>query len=188
MFPELDIVVKMLHDGGTILYPTDTIWGIGCDCMNQEAVQKVYSIKKRPDSKSLILLVDGIEMLKRFLPDIANKVVRLHEHFTRPITIIYPEVLGLPDFLKAEDGSVAIRIAQDPFCQAVIAAFGNPIVSTSANTSGQPSPKNYKTVELTVKRQVNYIVKHRQKDNTESEPSILARYNDEVDEMEVLRA
>ncbi|MEY4927537.1 MAG: hypothetical protein RI894_1973 [Bacteroidota bacterium] len=188
MFPELNIVLEALQNGKIILYPTDTIWGVGCDCTNEQAVQRVYAIKKRSDTKSLILLVDSLEMLQEYVPSLSGKVFKLHEHFTRPLTMIYSHTINLPDFLKADDGSIAIRIVQDPFCKEIIAAFGKPIVSTSANTSGKPSPKYFAKIELAIKRAVDYTVKHRQKDKTESEPSILARYHDETDELEVLRA
>ncbi len=187
MFPELNTVVENLQKGKIILYPTDTIWGIGCDCTNEQAVQRIYAIKKRPDTKSLILLVDSLEMLQEYVPLIGGNVFKFHEHFTRPLTMIYKNTINLPDFLKAEDGSIAIRIVQDPFCKEVITAFGKPIVSTSANTSGKPSAKSFNKIELAIKRGVDYVVKHRQKDNSESEPSILARYDDEKDELVVLR-
>jgi L-threonylcarbamoyladenylate synthase len=188
MFTEIETIVKLLQNGQTILYPTDTIWGIGCDCTNKAAVQKVYTLKKRPDTKSLILLVDSIEMLQNYTPVSAEKLQKLHGQFTRPLTVIYSETTNLPDFLKAEDGSIAMRVAQDPFCQAIIAAFGKPIVSTSANISGEPTPKNFKEIEATIKKNVDYTVLYRQNDNDEREPSILVRYHAQTDELDILRA
>lgn len=187
MFPELDLVVRTLESGQILLYPTDTIWGIGCDCTAERAVQKIYTVKRRHESKSLILLVDSLEMLGRYVPNMPGKLLKIHTHFSRPLTMIYDNTQHLPDFLKAEDGSLAIRIVQDPFCQAVIAAFGKPIVSTSANRSGSESPKNFNDIDPELKQEMDYIVLHRQRETKENQPSVIARYHNDTDELEVLR-
>jgi L-threonylcarbamoyladenylate synthase len=178
---EEDIICSLstLQRGGTILYPTDTIWGIGCDATNKDAVQKVYDLKRRDDSKSLIVLVSEE---RDILQLVAAPDLRAFDYLAeqdRPTTMIFNHALGLPDNLIASDGSVAIRIVQDPFCRHLIKRLRKPLVSTSANISGEPSPKQFSDVSVLIKEGVDYVVKWRQKDATAAAPSRIVRWNED---------
>ena len=154
-------IIEGLKKGGTVLYPTDTIWGIGCDATNEEACQKILDIKNRPDTKSFILLVDGFPMLQRYIPEFHEICYDLADLATRPLTIIYPNATGLAPSVLAADGSVGIRITSDPVCLQLIRGLRKPLVSTSANLSGQPSPINFESVDAEIKSRVDFIVKER---------------------------
>lgn len=176
---EVEKALKVLKGGGVILYPTDTIWGIGCDATNAEAVKRIYQIKKREDSKSLIILVvDERAILQHVAaPDLS--VFDFIQEQTRPTTIIFEHAVGLPDNLVADDGSIAIRIAQDEFCRHLIRRLRKPIVSTSANISGQSSPKNFSEVSETIKTAVDHVVHWRQDDSTIAQPSQIIKWNND---------
>ncbi len=165
---------QVLRDGGVILYPTDTIWGIGCDATNPEAVSRVYDIKRRPDSKSLVLLAADMDMVARYvrrIPDVAIDLVEVND---RPMTLIYPgAIAGEPPAegreavtgrhllaynVVAEDGSVGIRVPMAQFCRDLVARLGRPLVSTSANVSGEPSPHTYKDITQEIRDAVDYIL------------------------------
>lgn len=175
---ENDIVncLEVLKKGGTILYPTDTVWGIGCDATNADAVKKIGAIKQRADSKTLIILVgDERDILKYVAaPDLAVFDF-LHEQI-RPTTMIFNGAIALPDNLIAEDGSIAIRIVQDEFCRHLIKRFRKPIVSTSANISGDRTPKLFAQISQHIKQSVNYAVQWRQDDMTLAQPSQIIRW------------
>ena len=151
-----------LASGGTILYPTDTIWGIGCDATNPKAVQRIYDIKQRSDSKSMLALVSGLEMLDKYLERIPQKALEIISASVSPTTIIYPDARNLAPNLLAEDGSVGIRITSDSFCLKLLELFGRPIVSTSANISGSASPGIFKEISSTIIDQVDHVVSLRQ--------------------------
>ena len=138
---------KILQQGKVILYPTDTVWGIGCDATNEMAVSSIYSIKKRKESKSLVILVSSIDMLKHFVDEVPSKVLDVLKKAIKPTTIIYKNPKGLANNVIANDNTVAIRIAQDDFCKNLIENFGNPIVSTSANLSGNETPRSFKEID-----------------------------------------
>jgi L-threonylcarbamoyladenylate synthase len=163
--------LEVLRNGGLILYPTDTIWGIGCDATNSEAVKKVYALKQRSDSKSMLVLVDYISRIERYVGEVPEVAWDLVELATSPLTVIYSGAKNLAPELVAEDGSVGIRVANDEFCQKLITRFGKPIVSTSANISGQPSPAFFNEIADEVKQGVDYVVVHRQDDNVARKPS-----------------
>ena len=162
--------LEVLRNGGVILYPTDTVWGIGCDATDPEAVAKVYAIKNREDSKSLVLLASDMDMICRYVKEIPEMAVQLVEVNDRPMTIIYPgAVAGEKGCMKAdrrclasnavaEDGTVGIRIPMMDFCQQLVAKFGRPIVSTSANISGEPTPKKFAEISEQIKSAVDHIV------------------------------
>lgn len=166
--------VKVLREGGVILYPTDTIWGIGCDATNPEAVAKVYGIKKRPDSKSLVLLADSLDMVGRYVREIPDIAVQLVEVNDRPMTIIYPDAICgkapaegskavadrhyLAYNAVAEDGSVGIRVPMNEFCRNLCYKLGRPVVSTSANLSGEASPERYADIPQEIISAVDYVV------------------------------
>jgi L-threonylcarbamoyladenylate synthase len=174
---EVEKALEVLKKGGIILYPTDTIWGIGCDATNQEAVRRIYQIKKREDSKSLIILLAEEKDILQYVaaPDLS--VFDFIEAQSRPTTVIFEHAIGLPDNLIAEDGSIAIRIVRDEFCRHLIKRLRKPIVSTSANISGQPSPKIFAELSDEIKNAVDHVVQWRQQDVTPSLPSQIIKWN-----------
>lgn len=156
-----------------MLYPTDTVWGIGCDATSQEAVAKVFEIKERSESKSLVILVDSIEMLKKYVPKVSKAVLELLSKTTNPTTIIYDNPVGLAKNVMATDNTVAIRIVQNAFCRELIHLFGKPIVSTSANISGNPTPKSFKEIEQSILDSVDYVVNLQREEVNEKSSTIL---------------
>ena len=150
--------IKVLESGGILLYPTDTIWGIGCDATNKKAVDKIYEIKKRDKSKSLIILLDTIDKLRNYVKDIPDITYDLLENIERPLTIIYPNAINLAPNVIANDGSIGIRIVKDGFCKELISAYGKPLVSTSANFAGEPTALYYNSISESIKSKVDYIV------------------------------
>ena len=161
---EINKALKTLKEGGIILYPTDTVWGIGCDATNSEAVEKIYKLKQRHDSKAMICLVADDRVLKKYvkkIPEVAYDIFNVSE---KPITIIYDDAQNLAPNLIAEDKSIAIRIPNDDFCFQLLRRFNGAIVSTSANISGEPTPKSFKEISQEVLKGVDYIVNlHREK-------------------------
>ena len=155
---------EIMEKGGIILYPTDTIWGIGCDATNEDAVKRVYEIKKRIDSKALIVLVDKpvkVEFYVREVPEIAWDLIDVAD---KPLTIVYPNARNLATNVLADDGSVGIRITQETFSRKLCERFRKAIVSTSANISGQPAPTNFNEISDEIKQAVDYVVTYRQDD------------------------
>ncbi len=168
---DLTKALDVLYNGGIILYPTDTIWGIGCDATNTEAVKRIYKLKKREDSKSMLVLINDANRIPSYIeemPEIAWDLIDLND---KPLTIIYPGAKNLAANLIAEDKTIGIRVTNDPFCNALIKRFKRPIVSTSANISGQPSPTNFSEITDDIKNQIDYIVKHRQNEKGKAKPS-----------------
>ncbi len=153
--------IETLKNGGTILYPTDTIWGIGCDATNEEACQKILEIKKRPENKSFILLVDGFAMLERYIPKFQEVCYDLADFASKPLTIIYPKAKGLAPSVLAKDGSVGIRITKDANCLKLIRAMRKPLVSTSANYSGEKIPTCFDEIDEKIKSEVNAILEEK---------------------------
>ncbi len=181
MTEEINKAFDQLQSGNTILYPTDTVWGLGCDATNAEAVAKIYKLKNREESKALICLVSDIDMLERYISEIPEVAYELLEAADRPTTIIYDNPIGIAENLVASDRTLAIRIPADEFCQKLIRKFNRPIVSTSANISGQPSPKSYQEISSEILKGVDYVVNlHNEK--TASKPStiIQLRSNGEI--------
>ena len=167
--------LEILRNGGVILYPTDTVWGLGCDATNPDAVSKVYKVKKREDRKSMLVLVDHNGRINSYVdvvPDIAWEII---DAAVRPITLIYPGAKNLPKNLVAEDGSIGIRICQDEFCIELIRKFGRPIVSSSANISGEKAPSTYEDISEEIKSSADYIVEWRQDDQTKNPPSSIIK-------------
>lgn len=183
---DISDIAALLQKGSVICYPTDTIWGIGCDALHEAAVDRISSIKGRPPEKGYVLLVSDIAMLKRFVPKMPPRLETLLSHHLRPLTMIYPETVGLPQWVKAPDGSAAIRVATDEFCQELIAAFGGPLISTSANKSGSPYPPTFGGISSEILAAVDYVVKYRQDDKEPAEPSSIARL-DRFQELEFIR-
>ncbi len=165
--------VSFFKTGKTILYPTDTVWGIGCDATNFEAVQKIYQLKNREESKSLIILVDSVEMLKKYVHAVSETVLNILKITEKPTTIIYPNPKNLAKNTIASDNTIAIRIPKDDFCLQLIKAFGKPIVSTSANVSGEPTPKTFSEISTAILQSVDYVVALHQDKTTEKSSTIL---------------
>lgn len=166
---------EILNNGGTILYPTDTIWGIGCDATNVEAVKRVYDIKQRSDSKSMLVLLDSSAKLSLYTEEIPDIVYDLIELSDKPITIIYPGARNLAPNLIAQDGSIGIRITQEVFSRELCKRFRRALVSTSANISGQISPALFSEINEEIIRSVDYVVRYRQDDKKRSKPSGIIR-------------
>ena len=169
--PDLESCLRTLRDGGLILYPTDTIWGIGCDATSDEAVRRVYDLKQRADHKAMLTLVDSTSRIGSYvdtIPDIAWDLVELSE---RPLTIIYPRARNLAPSLLGPDGSIGIRVTRERFSHALCERFRRPIVSTSANLSGHASPKCFNEISDEVIRGVDYVVHYRRTDLTPARPS-----------------
>ncbi len=167
----LSKAVETLKSGGVILYPTDTVWGIGCDAANAAAIQRIYRLKQRDDSKSMIILVADERAILKYTANPDPAIFAILEKADRPTTVIYENALGLPENLINSDGSIAIRIVAEPFCKALIRRLGRPIVSTSANKSGDPTPKKYTEITDPIRKSVDYIVEYRQEDDTIASPS-----------------
>ena len=168
MEDEITQALKILQDGGVILYPTDTIWGLGCDATNPDAIQKIYNIKQRKESKALITLVSDKKMLKKLTDTVPDTDIT-----SDPTTVIYQNIEGLSDNLLAEDGTAAIRIVQDNFCKQLIEIFGKAIVSTSANISGTKSPKQFSDITDDIINNADYIVNLRKKERRENSSRII---------------
>lgn len=169
----LEKSISALRNGGTILYPTDTIWGIGCDATNEDACQQILKIKERPDEKSFILLVDDFPMIEKYIPDFHQVCYDLADFATRPLTIIYPDAEGLAPSVLAADGSVGIRITKDPICLKLIRSIRKPIVSTSANISGTPSPSCFEDISDSIKQKVDAVVEERLKEKMTTPSQII---------------
>ncbi|HPR72718.1 MAG TPA: L-threonylcarbamoyladenylate synthase [Bacteroidales bacterium] len=162
---------EILKSGGVILYPTDTIWGIGCDATIDTAVEKIYSIKMMDRGRSLIILVNDIDMLEEYVEDVPQVAYDLLRISDTPTTIIYPDGRNLASGVCSEDGSVGVRICHDKFCVELIKRLGKPLISTSANISGEPFPANFSEIEEALLKKVDYVVKYRQEDRRKNFPS-----------------
>ncbi len=172
---DLQKALSTLREGGLILYPTDTVWGIGCDATNEEAVQKVFALKKRCDAKSVLLLVENAGRLASYVeqvPDLAWDLIEVSE---KPISIIYDNAKNLAPSVIAEDGSVGIRVCEETFVKALLQQFKKPIVSTSANVSGSATPLKFDEIENSIKEGVDYVVQYRQNDNSTAQSSSILK-------------
>ena len=165
---------EVLKKGGIILYPTDTIWGIGCDATNEEAVKRVYELKHREDSKAMLILLDDVGKLASYVevPDVAYDLLEVSD---KPMTIIYPNAKNLATNLIAQDRTVGVRITSEAFTKALLRLFRRPIVSTSANISGEPSPRCFAEISDAVKNAVDYVVDYRQEEKTNPAPSSIIK-------------
>ncbi|PID69004.1 MAG: hypothetical protein CR968_00270 [Flavobacteriia bacterium] len=177
MSNDLIHALKHLKSSGTILYPTDTVWGIGCDATDEKAVRKIFDLKQRHESKSMVILVDSIAMLQTIIDDIPQKVFELLAQNETPTSIIYNNPKGLASGVVAQDNTVAIRLVNDDFCQLLIQQLGRPIVSTSANISEHPTPKSFSDISDAIKNKVDYTVTWRQDENSQNKASGIIRIN-----------
>lgn len=172
---EIKYSVDLLKMGKVILYPTDTIWGIGCDATNTKAVQRIYKIKERNDSKSMIVLLDSIDKLKTYIKEVPPIAYDLIENSASPLTIVYSGAQNMSKKLIANDGSIAIRIVKGRYTAEVISKLGNPLVSTSANISGQPTAATFAQISSDVKNEVDYVVEHFRQRTRNIRPSTIIK-------------
>lgn len=175
MLEEIKKASQVMNDGGVILYPTDTVWGLGCDATNSEAVKRIYQIKQRIDSKAMLVLVDSavkVDFYVSEVPDVAWDLIELTD---KPLTIIYDNARNLAPELLAEDGSVGIRVTHEEFSKKLCFRFRKAIVSTSANISGKPSPSNFNEIDAEIINAVDYIVQYRQEETARPKPSSIIK-------------
>jgi len=171
--------VSLLRDGKVILYPTDTVWGIGCDATCEEALMRIYRIKQRNEKKSMIILLDSMQRLPMYVQKIPLIAWDLLSHVTRPTTFIYPTAYNLPQKLIHEDGTIAIRIVQHEFCRQLIRALGHPLISTSANIAGEPTPQTYDHISQAVISQMDYVVSPDLATSMDFKPSRVIKFLDD---------
>lgn len=178
LITEIQNAIEALKKGGTILYPTDTIWGIGCDATNTKAIQKVYALKQRAEKKSLIILLHRIEDLSKYVKVVPEQAIELMHQMDRPLTIIYRDAVNLPKNLIAEDGSIAIRVVKDEFCSSLVSMYGKPIVSTSANISGEANPLMFSQISDKIKNGVTYSIDYNRDQMNSVKASTIVKFND----------
>lgn len=175
-----------LREGGVILYPTDTIWGLGCDAFHSAAIDNIFAIKNRPREKSLIILLADARDILHYTATPPPDITAILEAFDRPVTVVYRHPLGFPENAIHENGTIAIRVTTDPFCKALIKRFRKPLISTSANLSGQPSPATFRDIDPVIISRADYTVRYRQDDRQPAMPSRLVTISDEG-ELKVIR-
>lgn len=169
--------LEVLHDGGLILYPTDTIWGIGCDALNEHAIERIYQLKKRRTEKQFIILLADAKDILQYVAAPPPDIIAIVEAFVRPTTVIFDHPLDLP--VQLADESIAIRVTADPFCKALIKRYRKPIVSTSANVSGQASPLHFGEIQAEILSGVDCVVTWRQNERAPAQPSRVIRMDDD---------
>jgi L-threonylcarbamoyladenylate synthase len=172
---DLKKALEVLRQGGIILYPTDTVWGIGCDATNVEAVKRIYEIKQREDAKSMLVLMENPNMLSSYVREVPEVAWQLIEVTDKPLTIIYPGAKNVAANLVAADGSLGIRVTTELFTEHLIQRFRRPIVSTSANLSGKPTPQNFDEIDEEIKSAVDYVVEYRQEERSKNTPSSIVK-------------
>jgi len=172
---EVSKALKVIQEGGIILYPTDTIWGIGCDATNSEAVKRIYALKQRDEAKSMIILLDTANKLQGYVRDVPDIAYDLIEYAENPLTLVMPGAKNIAENLVAQDGSVGIRIVKNRFCENLIQRLRKPLVSTSANISGNPSPANFSQIDQAIVDGVDYVVDVEQNDTSVKRPSTIMR-------------
>ncbi|HQU56362.1 MAG: L-threonylcarbamoyladenylate synthase [Chitinophagaceae bacterium] len=183
---DIQAALKVLEAGGIILYPTDTVWGIGADATNPAAVEKIYQLKQRPGQKAMIVLLANEKDLLRHIAALDLQVFDYLQTTQKPTTVIYEGALGFADNLTAPDGSIAIRICKEEFCRHLLQRFKKPLVSTSANIAGEPTAKNFREIAQTIRQGVDYIVNYRQDDIREYAPSAIVKWKNGA--IEVIRS
>ncbi|MAW94884.1 MULTISPECIES: L-threonylcarbamoyladenylate synthase [unclassified Leeuwenhoekiella] len=178
IFDEVSESLPVLKRGGLLLYPTDTVWGIGCDATNAEAVDKIYELKKRPESKALICLVSDLKMLRQYVEDIPEVAYNILKYADQPTTIVYDNPIRIAENLVGADNTLGIRIVQDEFCQTLIRKLGKPLVSTSANLSGEPTPMRYPEISAAVLEGVDYVVNLQRKHKSTKSSTVIRLSSD----------
>jgi len=176
---DIEHCLTVLRQGGTILYPTDTVWGIGCDATDPEAVEKIYRLKERPAAKAMIVLAADEKDILKYVANPDPRVFEFLKKTEKPTTVIYEGAIGLADNLIHEDGSIAIRIVHEKFCRSLLKRFRKPIVSTSANLSGEPSPAKFSEIFNHIRTGVDYVAHYRQEEEIPASPSSLIKWNNE---------
>ena len=176
METEIENALEVLSNGGIILYPSDTIWGIGCDATNDKAVKKIYELKKRAKSKALIILIAEYANMYKLLDQVSPNAYR-YMHESKPTTVIFDNIKKISNHVLAEDGSAAVRLVKDKFCENLILKLGQPLVSTSANLSGGENPKKFGDINMELKENVDYIVNLRRKEIMDTPSSIIKLYS-----------
>ncbi len=174
---DIEACLPVLRQGGIILYPTDTIWGIGCDATDAHAVEKIFALKKRPEKKAMIVLLADKKDLFRYVSQPDPAIFDFLDRVQKPTTVIYHGAVGLAGNLIADDGSVAIRLVNEPFCRHLIKRLRKPLVSTSANVSGMPAPRFFDEIDPAIINGVDYVVHYRQHDKEPRQPSAVVKYN-----------
>jgi L-threonylcarbamoyladenylate synthase len=164
-------IARLLKQGKIIIYPTDTIWGIGCDATNAEAVEKIAEIKQREAGKSMLLLADHISLVERYTKTVPDAARNIAEVTVEPITIIYPDAQNLPENVIAEDGSIGIRVSNDAFCKLIIEQLDRPLISSSANFSGEKHPESFSDISKKLIERVDYTAHYRRNEKIKSKPS-----------------
>ena len=176
---DIQSCLQVLHEGGLILYPTDTIWGIGCDATNEKAVEKIYKLKNRNEEKSMIILLAKEQDITKYVDDDRLPVFDFIKGINKPVTMIYSRARNLAKNLVNKDGSIGIRLVTDIFCRKLIDEFGKPLVSTSSNISGYPPPRLFADIDVAIRNGVDYIVQYRQDDTEPAIPSTVVKLNDD---------
>ncbi|CAN5889713.1 L-threonylcarbamoyladenylate synthase [soil metagenome] len=174
---DIEECLTVLRNGGLILYPTDTVWGIGCDAQNEDAVAKIYKLKNRNEQKSMIILLADEKEILKYTDQQFPSVFDYVKGANKPVTVIYSKAINLAPNLINTDGSVGIRVVNDEFCKRLINAFGKPVVSTSSNISGYPAPGTFADIDIKIKDGVDYMVQHRQDDLEPAVPSTVIKVN-----------
>ena len=178
MNKEIENSLSTLKRGGTILYPTDTVWGIGCDATNADAIDKIYQLKQRHESKALICLVSDFKMLNQFVESVPEVAYDILKYAAKPTTIVYDDPIRVAENLVAEDNTLAIRVVRDPFCQKLIRKLKRPLVSTSANISGRPSPRSRREIDAEILEGVDYVVNLQEQRKNAAPSAIIKIGND----------
>jgi len=175
MQEEIKKAIETLRSGGVILYPTDTVWGLGCDATNENAVQRIFEIKKRNDKKAMLVLIDNAAKIQGYMEEVPDMAWDLIDFSEKPLTIIYPDAKNLASNLIGEDKTIGIRVTKEAFSKRLCEQFRKPIVSTSANVSGAPTPANFKQITDEIKTAVDYVVNFRQEETSEPKPSSIVK-------------
>jgi len=186
MQEDINRAIKVLQEGGIILYPTDTIWGIGCDATNEDAVRKIYELKERSEQKSMLVLLNNINFIRNYVENVPEVALDIAELSEKPVTIIYSNAKNLAKNLIASDGSIGIRITEEQFTDRLIQKFRNPIVSTSANVSGEKTPANFNEISNYIKENVDYIVSFNQEKKMSQIPSSIIKVGNDF-QVKVIR-
>jgi L-threonylcarbamoyladenylate synthase len=174
---DIQDAARVLKEGGLILYPTDTVWGIGCDAKNENAIERIYKLKNRQRTKNMIIQVADEVDIMHYTGNAQVKIYDYLKGVCKPTTFIYEQATNLPGNLLNEDGTIGIRIVQDEFCKSLIKSFGGAIVSTSANISGYPPPGRFEDIDILIRQGVDYIVRHRQEEKVPGMPSTVVKIN-----------
>jgi len=177
MNEDIKMALEVLRNGGVILYPTDTIWGLGCDATNEEAIEKIYAIKKRTDNKKMLVLANTENMVERYVDEMPGIAYDLIEAAVRPLTIIYDNAKNLPNSILGGNNSIGIRITEEDFSRTLLERFRKPIISTSANIHSEPSPANFSEISEEIIQAVDYVVKFRQNETDKIQASSIIKLN-----------